>query len=145
MTPVIAKRWRPGRGGRRARTANGSEATRPAREAVARPRSGSPAARPRAFPALLPAPFGDARMISRQQHVGHAVALPLDRAGVMRILRRAPERLAERLLDGAVHVAERVRKLAYHGVADHHRRELTAREDVRADGDDVRGEVLVDP
>ena len=52
---------------------------------------------------------------------------------------------AEGLLGGRLLVAERARQLAQHGVRDHHRRELAAREHVAADRDRLGAEVLDDP
>src|SRR5207248_7809632 len=74
-----------------------------------------------------------------------AVAPPLHRACVVRVLRRALERRAEGLLDGAVGVAEGAGQLADHGVGDHHGRELAARQHVGADRDHVRRQVLEHP
>src|SRR3954463_9832483 len=108
------------------------------REASALPEAGAAT-----LPALLPAPLGHPRVVAGQQHVGHAVAVPFDRTRVVRILRSALERLAERLLESAVRVAQGARQLADHGVADHHRRQLPSREHVRANRDDVRRPMLV--
>ena len=63
----------------------------------------------------------------------------------MRVLGRAAERRGERLLDDAVGVPERARKLPDHRVGDDHRRELTAREHVGADRDRVVDEVVANP
>ena len=66
-----------------------------------------------------------------------------ERARVVRVLGRALERRAERLLDRALLVAERAGELADHRVADDHRRQLAARQDVGPDRHDVARQVLV--
>ena len=93
--------------------------------------------------ALLQPPFADPRVVARQEHLRHLVPAPVERARVVRVLRRPLERLAERLLDRALLVPERARQLPDHRVGHHHRRQLAARQDVRADRDHVGGEVLV--
>ena len=65
------------------------------------------------------------------------------RARVVRVLGRALERRAERLLDRALLVAERPRQLAHHRVADHHRRQLAARTARTGRSTHVGREVLV--
>src|SRR5215210_1007604 len=94
---------------------------------------------------LLQPPAPDVLMMAREQDLGHRPTAPLRRARVVRVLRRALQCGAEGLLQRGVGVAERPRELAQHGVADHHRRELAAREDVAADRDLVRAEVVDDP
>src|SRR5215213_8856697 len=97
-----------------------------------------------ATPALLETPLADPGVIARQQHLGHTPAAVAGGPGVVRILGRAGERLREGLLDGALSMPERPGQLPHHRVGDDHRRELTAREHVRADRDRVVGEVLAD-
>src|SRR5262245_39107491 len=123
ITPDIGHKKRD-RGSRRAWTGNGSEGVRTSSR---KPRA-VPAARrscflrkPRPVPAaprfLFPAPLAalrqpplaDPRVIAGDQDLGHLVPAPLVRARVVRVLRSALERLAERLLDRAVLVAERAR------------------------------------
>src|SRR5918998_3456501 len=92
----------------------------------------------------LQAPGADLLVVSGQQDVGHLPAAVLRRPGVVRIFRMAAERRGERLLERRVAVAERAGLLAQHRVAEHHRGQLAAGEDVLADRDRVAGEVLDD-
>src|SRR5688500_12944518 len=66
---------------------------------------------------LLQAPGANTGVVAREQDLGHVVAAPARRARVVRVLRTALQRGRERLLQGAVRVAERTRQLAYDGVA----------------------------
>ena len=82
--------------------------------------------------------------MAAEQHVGHRPAAPVGRPRVVRVLGRAVERGAERLLVRRLLVPERARELAQHRVAHDHRRELAAREHVAADRELVGAEVLED-
>src|SRR4029078_8967570 len=116
MTPDIekARAWGPGRGGKSiARAPPGTDAQR---RIVAKaptvtphglvrvgPRSSGLLAPP---PALVQAPLPDSAVSPRDQSIGHLVTVPLEGAGVVRILRRASERRAEGLLHGALLVSQ---------------------------------------
>src|SRR4051795_1632272 len=91
ITPVMAERERDGRG-------FAAVARRPRMVAKESVLSGAPLAAPR------PPPGGDLGVVAGQEDVGPPPAAPLERPGVVRILRRPLERLAERLLDGALGV-----------------------------------------
>src|SRR5437764_3745053 len=151
ITPLIAKNVRGSHGERPARAgADGSEGPSPLRRRESPLRqcaNGRPSARPLgpALGAPRAPPRLDVGVMAGQEHLRHAVPAPLDRTRVVRVLGRAAERLAERLLDRALGVPERARKLADHRVADDHRRELSARQDVGPDRHDVAREVLVHP
>src|SRR4051794_8700546 len=107
ITPDIGHKKRD-RGSRRAWTDHGSEGL---------------GLRGTAGPALLEPPIADAGVVPRAEHLRHLVAAPGERARVVRVLRSPLERLAERLLYGALLVPERTRKLPHHRVHDHHRGE----------------------
>ena len=62
----------------------------------------------------------------------------------MRVLDAAPERLGERLDEGALLAPERAREAARHCVQQHHRRQLSAGEDVGPDRDGLGGEPVDD-
>ena len=53
----------------------------------------------RPLAAALEPPLAHPRVVARQEHLGHRVPVPVERARVVRVLGRALERLAERLLD----------------------------------------------
>src|SRR5919206_398580 len=165
MTPVMG-RERPSRHKRGARpaglarVANGSEgpptpravrgrrappgARRAARGlAAAGLRASSAAVRP--LSAALGPPGADAGVVPGEQDPGHRVAAPLRRPGVLRVLGRPAEGGAEGLLDRALGVTKHPRELPHDRIADDHRRELSAGEDVWADRDHVGREVLVHP
>ena len=95
-------------------------------------------------PALLEPPLTHPGVVARREHGRHAVAAPSRRAGVVRILGRAPQGGAEDSSTALSLVSERAGELAQNRVADHHRRQLTSGEHVGADGDHVGGQVLVD-
>src|ERR1700722_1422824 len=76
-----------------------------------------------AFPTALSAPLSYPPMVPGQQHLGHAPATMLRRAGVVGILRISVERDAEGLLGDRLLVSERAWKLAQNGVAHDHRRQ----------------------
>src|SRR4051812_42480485 len=101
------------------------------------------AAPPRPLAALLQPPLAHLAVVARQQDLRHGVAVPVVRPRVVRVLRGALERVAERLLDRAVLVPERPRQLAQHGVRHGHRRQLASRQHVVADRDDVGCQLLV--
>jgi hypothetical protein len=89
-------------------------------------------------------PFSDPGVMAGEQYLRHTPAAVLGRSRVVGVLGLSFELLAERLLDGGALVAEGTRQLAHDGVADDHRRGLTARQDVAADRNDVAAEVLED-
>src|SRR5215212_1489509 len=90
ITVLMARKWRPS--GRR--LGNGS-----GRSALALARLLGPQ------PALLAAPLVHARMVPRQQHLGHRPAAPVGRPRVVRVLGRALQGNAERLLVSGFGVA----------------------------------------
>src|SRR5687768_15350174 len=74
------------------------ESTSAVREAAGGARGGASLFRaPRA--ALLEPPFANPGVVARHEHVRNRVPAPLERTRVVGVLRGAPERLAERLLD----------------------------------------------
>src|SRR5262245_11350991 len=68
------------------------------------------AVRPR--PALFQPPLADPGVVARQEDLRHRVAAPVERPRVVRILGRALQRDAERLLDRALLMAEGAGELA---------------------------------
>src|ERR687888_288659 len=108
ITPDIGHKKRD-RGSRRAWTGNGSEGVS-GHFAQAGGGAGGAALFFRAAPAFLrQPPLADPRVVAGEQDLGHLVPAPLVRARVVRVLRPALERLAERLLDRAVLMPERAR------------------------------------
>src|SRR5436190_1054669 len=95
--------------------------------------------------ALLPAPLGDASVVAGKEHLRDAPAAELGRPRVVRVLEAAVELGGERLLEPGLVAAECAWKPARDCVEDDHRRQLAAREDVGANRDAVRGEMLDDP
>src|SRR4029450_11929159 len=81
-------------------------------------------------------------VVTRLQYLGHSPAAIRRGAGVVRVLGGAAERLAERLLDRALGVAERAGELADDRGGDDQRRQLAAGDDEPADRDRVRDQVL---
>ena len=83
-------------------------------------------------------------MVAGEEDLRHRPAAELGRARVVRVLEPAVERGRE-----ALHLArafgERARKPARDRVDERERRNLAAREDVRADRDDVGAEMIEDP
>src|SRR6476620_1810115 len=94
--------------------------------------------------ACLP-PGPDLGGMAAEQHVRDLPSTVFRGARVVRILGVAAERLRERFLRRGLRVAQGSRQLAQHGVGDDHRRQLAARDDVAADRQRVRAEVLDDP
>src|SRR5438874_10747649 len=91
---------------------------------------------------LLP-PGVDLRVVPGKQDLGNGPAPELRRARVVRVLEAAAELLGEALeLAGALR--ERAREAPRDRVDEHHRREVAVREDVPADRDRVRAQVLDD-
>src|SRR6187551_1290362 len=84
-------------------------------------------------PTLLGPPFVHSLVVAGDENVGHPPTPVSGRTSVMRVLGRALEDTAERLLDGALLVAECTRKLAHEDVGDNHRRQLAAGQDVAPD------------
>ena len=117
----------------------------PRRQGGAAERAGMVAKSLRPSATLLTPPLTNALMMAGEQDLGHRPAAPLRGARVVRVLRRALERLAEGLLQRGVGVAERARKLAQHGVEHDHRGELAAGQHVATDRDLVAAEVVDDP
>jgi len=101
---------------------------------------------PRAPERLLQAPPADRRMVARQQHVGHALAIIRLRARVMRTVQQAR---GKRILLNRLFVAERARQLPHDRVHHEQCRQFPARDDEIADRYllvDLAGEEpLVDP
>ena len=97
-------------------------------------------------PALLAPPLLDPRVVARQEHVRHPPAAELGGPRVVRVLEPAVE-LGARSSRLARTPRCRARPGSRRAIAStqHHRRQLAAGEDVRADRDRVRGEVLDDP
>src|ERR1035441_9695376 len=96
------------------------------------------------FPAALAPPIADPLVMAGQQNLRHVPSAVLGRAGVVGVLRIAPERGAEGLLEGRLLVPERARQLAQDRIAHDHRRQLAAGEDIAPDRDLLAGEVLED-
>src|SRR5690242_7622892 len=103
------------------------------------PRSVHP---PRAIAALAPSPARDLGVVAGEQHVGHAPATVLGGSRVVGVLGRTAKAGAEGLLRARARFFERARQLAHDGVAEHHRGELAAGENVASDRDLVAAEVL---
>src|SRR3954447_11808237 len=99
--------------------------------------------------ALLAPPILDAPVVAGEQDVGHAPAAELGRPRVVRILEPAVELGGEALDLTRLVRAERARQAARDRVHEHHRRQLAAGEDVRANRDRIRRKVrhdaLVEP
>ena len=92
-----------------------------------------------------PPPFADARVVAGEQHVGNRPAAPLRGSRVVRVLRRALERLARRTPRPPTH-RRRARPAACAARCRHHHRgQLAAGQHVAADRDLVGHEVLEDP
>ena len=83
-------------------------------------------------------------VVAREQDVGHLPAPELGRASVVRVLEAAFELGGEALLARPTPRSERARQPTRDRVQEHHRRQLAAREDVRADRDRIRGQMLDD-
>ena len=80
---------------------------------------------------MLPAPFGDRAVVAGGEDFGNGDALPLGRAGVLRIREEAAD---EGVLLQRLGRAEDAREEADDGIRHHRRRKLAAGEDVIADG-----------
>ena len=88
-------------------------------------------------------PAVDLGVVPGEEHVGHLPAAELRRTRVVRILDAAVERGAEGLVLARA-LRERSGQPARDRVDQHHRRQLAAGEDVRADRDRVGAEVVDD-
>jgi hypothetical protein len=91
---------------------------------------------------LFAPPGLDAGMVAGEQHLGHAVAPPVGRARVMRVLERALEGGRERLLLTRRVVCERARQQPRERVHDRHRHGLAAAQHERAEAEGLRRDVL---
>src|SRR5918992_1446950 len=111
--------------------------------AASRRRSASAAADPIAAPSQ--APLTDLGVVPREENLRDGVPAPLRGTRVVGVLGGPGERLAERLLHRALLVSQGSRELAQDGVAHDHGGQLAPGEHIGADGDDVRGQVLVNP
>ena len=102
---------------------------------------GSP--KQRATERLAETPAADLLVVARDEHGGHRDAVERRRAGVLRVLEEAG---GERLLGGG-RLVDRPGQQPQHGVDDHERRQLAAREHVVPDRElevDHRPDPLVD-
>lgn len=80
--------------------------------------------------------------MARKQDIGNSPTAEVCGAGVMRILRVAAERCAERFFDRGVGVTESTRLFAQNRVADDHRRQLAASDHITTDRNRVATKVL---
>src|SRR6185437_4900621 len=91
-----------------------------------------------------PPPGVDARVVARQQYVGHGPATEVGGTRVVRIL-EAPAELGRKALELAGTLGQRARQPARNGVEQDHGRQVAVLEYVRPDRDRIRREVLDDP
>ena len=95
-------------------------------------------------PDALSTPLLDAAVIAGQEDLRNRPAPKLCRPRVVRVFEPPVERGREALdLPGSLR--ERSRQSSRHGVDERERRDLTSREHVRPDGDDVGTEMIEDP
>src|SRR5262249_40753228 len=94
-------------------------------------------------PHHLAAPGVDPRMVAGKEHVRNRPASELGWARVLRVLETAPE-LGREALQLAGPLGQRAREVPRDRVENDHRRQVSVREDIRADGDRVGGEMLDD-
>ncbi len=83
----------------------------------------------RTFHRLVVAPLVYARLMTRQQYVGHTPAIVVGRTGIDG---RSKQIVLKRVGQGALFVADRSRNEPYYGVGDHHRRKLASGEHIVA-------------